>query len=53
MRRSVWPSNLLSGTTAEATTDVRGGHVRAGQASRSAWVATGAPASTRSLERPF
>ena len=46
-------SSLLSGTTAEATAVVRGGCVRAGQASRSAWVATGAPVSTRSLERPF
>jgi|JI10StandDraft_1071094.scaffolds.fasta_scaffold536169_2 hypothetical protein len=53
MRRSVRPSTLLSGTTAEATAVVRGGCVRAGQASRSAWVATGAPVSTRSLERPF
>ena len=50
MRGSVGPSNLLSGTTAEATAVARGGCVRAGQASRSAWVATGAPASTRSLE---
>jgi len=50
MRRSVRPSNQLSGTTAEATAVVRGGCVRAGQASRSAWGATGAPASTRSLE---
>jgi hypothetical protein len=42
-------SSLLSGTTAEATAVVRGGFVRAGQASRSAWVTKGAPASTRSL----
>ena len=49
MRGSVRPSNLLSGTTAEATAVVRGGYVRAGQASRSAWVVTGAPASSRSL----
>ena len=50
MRGSVLPSNLLSGTTAEATAVARGGCVRAGQASRSAWGATDAPASTRSLE---
>ena len=53
MRGFVQPSNLLSGTTAEATAVVRGGFVRAGQASRSAWVTTSAPASTRSLEGPF